>query len=459
LRRLLLEARGDSKESCGIGETLACGLMRQSLLALAYVHFKKVIHRDIKPANMLLSSPPAEKEQPHLLLADFGIAEIFELKQGKARSNTVKGTAAYLAPETFERPPGPRADVWATGIVSFELLCGQRPFKIDNLPALYMKLKRTDICYDPLHNAGASKEAVSFVRSLLTRTEADRPTADRALEEPWLSDDATWKPASRTSRRMIQSLTNYSSMSAFVKVAINCVAAQIDAGQLDDIDAAFKAIDVNHDGELSLDELSAGLKALGVDPCSAGQLADALDVNHDGTIQYSEFVTSLMASQHELAENNLRHAFDIFDVDHNGSISLDELRLMLSSGGALASVLPDGKTADAVLKEVDTSGDGVISFIEFRNYILQEAPGSATTSQRRASVPAFPKETIDSVLRQLSVEAGHAEDEGAACARKLADEHYLVTMADVADLSSDDWARLELPLKLERLLRACCISS
>merc|ERR1712194_343124 len=96
-----------------------------------------------------------------------------------------------------------------------------------------------------------------------------------------------------------------------------------------------------------------------------------------------------------------------------------------------------------------TPPDGVISFAEFRNYILQDASGSATTSRCHNSVPAFPKETIDSVLRQLSVEAGHAEDEGAACARKLADEHYLVTMADIADLSSDDWARLELPLKLE----------
>merc|ERR1711977_548365 len=112
---------------------------------------------------------------------------------------------------------------------------------------------------------------------------------------------------------------------------------------------AFRAIDVNHDGELSLEELSAGLKFMGVDPSSAGQLADALDVNHDGSIQYSEFVASLLKSQNDLAENNLRSAFDIFDVDHNGSINLDELRLMLSGGGALASVLPDGKTPDAVL--------------------------------------------------------------------------------------------------------------
>merc|ERR1719217_546732 len=143
----------------------------------------------------------------------------------------------------------------------------------------------------------------------------------------------------RVMGKMKAAQADYATMSVFSKIALNCVAAQLDASQLDRIDKAFNAIDVNHDGELSLEELTEGLKLLGADPCSASQLADALDVNHDGVIQYSEFVASLLKSQNELAESNLRSAFDIFDVDHNGSISLDELRLMLSGGGALACIL------------------------------------------------------------------------------------------------------------------------
>merc|ERR1712146_784739 len=99
--------RSTPDQSVGIGETLTCGLMRQALRGLAYIHSKRIIHRDIKPANLLLASPPVENGRPHLVLADFGLAEIFKDKAGSKME--VKGTAAYMAPELFERPAGPRA--------------------------------------------------------------------------------------------------------------------------------------------------------------------------------------------------------------------------------------------------------------------------------------------------------------------------------------------------------------
>merc|ERR1711865_734871 len=112
-----------------------------------------------------------------------------------------------------------------------------------------------------------------------------------------MGDASIWNPSRHTARKMKATVADYSTMSVFAKVALNCVAAQLDSSQLGNIDKAFTAIDVNHDGELSLDELSNGLKLLGVDPCTAGQLGDALDVNHDGSISYNEFVACLLKSQ------------------------------------------------------------------------------------------------------------------------------------------------------------------
>lgn len=252
---------------------------------------------------------------------------------------------------------------------------------------------------------------------------------------------------------MSRKLNSYTGMSQFAKVALNCVASQLDAEQLDSIDQAFTAMDINHDGELSLDELTQGLKQLGIDPKNAAQLADALDINHDGSIQYTEFVASLLSSQHDLAESNLRHAFDIFDVDHNGSISLDELRLMLSGSGPLASVLEDGKTPDSVLKEIDTSNDGVISFAEFRAYLVKETTKSGLPD---AVAPVLPRESVESVLQRLAVEAGQSEADGISIARRLAAEHWIVTIGDLPPTSSSHWLRLQLPMKLEKLLKASC---
>merc|ERR1719183_506982 len=95
-------------------------------------------------------------------------------------------------------------------------------------------------------------------------------------------------------------------------------------------------------------------------------------------IDYTEFVASLLQTQGQLVEDVLYHAFHIFDVNHDGGISLDELQSMLSGDGPLAAVLPDGKTAEQVLKEVDTSHDGSISFSEFKAYLLREGQTGAT---------------------------------------------------------------------------------
>jgi len=466
VRRLLLEARARSSdpERCsGLEENLSSSLIRQALRGLSYIHSRKIIHRDIKPGNMLLTSPITELERAHLVLADFGIAEIFKERADTKAKASIKGTAMYMAIEVFERPPGPRADIWSLGVVTFEILCGNLPavVRCDNVHAMYMKLRRADVCLEPLSIAGVNERAIDCVRQLLTRKEVDRPTAASALELPWLAEDATiFKLDGRVGRKMVVATDDYASMSVFSKIALNCVAAQLDASQLDGIDKAFNAIDVNHDGELSLEELTEGLKLLGVDPCSASQLADALDVNHDGVIQYSEFVASLLKSQNELAESNLRSAFDIFDVDHNGSISLDELRLMLSGGGALACILPDGSTPDAVLKEVDTSGDGTISFSEFRNYLMGETSAAAAQMRKRKttdSIPVFSIESLDATLQHLSVLAGHSAEEGSAIASRLAEEHYITKMGDLIDMGEQDWPRLGLPLKLENLLRNCSI--
>ncbi|OLQ02726.1 hypothetical protein AK812_SmicGene14385 [Symbiodinium microadriaticum] len=107
---------GEAKPHPGIDENLARELVEQALQGLAYVHSMSVIHRDIKPANMLLAS--ADLQKPRLLLADFGVAEIFQ----ECASAVVKGTVAYMAPEVFSNETTAVSDVWAMGVVIYELL-------------------------------------------------------------------------------------------------------------------------------------------------------------------------------------------------------------------------------------------------------------------------------------------------------------------------------------------------
>ncbi len=95
--------------------------------ALAAAHAAGIVHRDVKPANVLLS------HDGRVLVADFGIAKAGD-GLDLTGTNTTLGTAKYLAPEQVDPSLGPvdaRADVYAAGVILYELLCGSPPYVAD----------------------------------------------------------------------------------------------------------------------------------------------------------------------------------------------------------------------------------------------------------------------------------------------------------------------------------------
>jgi eukaryotic-like serine/threonine-protein kinase len=96
--------------------------VKQVASALLYAHERKIVHRDIKPENMLLGSNNAA------LLSDFGIATASQSSRFEGREPVV-GTASYMAPEQIQGKPVTASDQYALGIVVYEWLTGDRPFR------------------------------------------------------------------------------------------------------------------------------------------------------------------------------------------------------------------------------------------------------------------------------------------------------------------------------------------
>jgi len=175
------------------GETLRARLAREGRLpvdaatqlgreiasALAYAHDAGVVHRDIKPENILLS------RQGQALVADFGIAKALATDEALTETGLALGTPAYMAPEQVlgERPVRPQADVYALGVVLYEMLSGARPFA-DAAPVAMLAKRLTDGA--PLLSAVRPDlpEAIALlIRDTLEVDPARRPATGAVVAE------------------------------------------------------------------------------------------------------------------------------------------------------------------------------------------------------------------------------------------------------------------------------------
>jgi len=116
----------------------ALAIIGQACEGLHYAHRHGVVHRDVKPGNLLRA------REGDVKLADFGIAKATE-QSSITQVGSVLGTAAYLAPEQARgEEAGPSADLYALGVVTYQLISGRLPYEATSLTELALKQQQEE---------------------------------------------------------------------------------------------------------------------------------------------------------------------------------------------------------------------------------------------------------------------------------------------------------------------------
>jgi serine/threonine-protein kinase len=240
LRRFLLEARLASRlshphivallDADEHGRTLALELMEggtlrsrieagavpltearrwilEALDGIGRAHFEGIVHRDLKPSNLLLTRSGVLK------IADFGVAHVMD--SSWTRSGTVVGTYGYLAPEQLlGQPAQPATDLYALGVVLYEMVSGRPPFTGRDLvhehlqnPAAWptrggRRVSRSLgeallrlLAKDPLERPATAREAASMLAAADWELEAGEPASEEACEAEPARPEAGLAPA------------------------------------------------------------------------------------------------------------------------------------------------------------------------------------------------------------------------------------------------------------------------
>ncbi|KAL4857133.1 Aurora kinase A [Chlorella vulgaris] len=192
----LKQAGGLLKERVVAGEVLP-----PFMDALAHMHAASIVHRDIKPENILLTGARS------IRVADFGLS----INWVEERPVTRAGTLDYMSPEVLQCPEkskpeenkerlelsyGEAVDVWAVGILAYELLVGKPPFERETREETYACIQRRE----PHMPANVSQAARDFILAALAKNPRKRPSMADLLRHPWIGQHSRRPSAAQPMR-------------------------------------------------------------------------------------------------------------------------------------------------------------------------------------------------------------------------------------------------------------------
>lgn len=354
-------------------EGKAAVIMEQLLSAVCYLHARNIVHRDLKPENIMLED---RKEGDWTIkIIDFGTANCYEKDNDKKMTMKV-GTPYYIAPEVLYRSYDQKCDLWSCGVILFILLSGYPPIDGENDKDIMRNVKKGVFSFDSSEWEDISKEAKDLISKLLTYQPAYRISAEEALKHPWILKNCKQRSHSNRNTNTTdklpkisaETLKKFTSKQKLQQASIAFLVHQMSTNEVvKNLRNIFKQLDESGDGRLSHEELEKGYKRFFSDFLSEvefDKLIHKLDQDNSGYIEYEEFLRATMDTESMLTEKNLQMAFDFFDKDGSGKLSADEIK------GVLGILNNDQESADLVTKiisEVDTNGDGEVSFDEFKN--------------------------------------------------------------------------------------------
>ena len=341
-------------------------IMYQIFSAMNYCHKMKILHRDLKPDNILI-----KKNQDGLCrvkICDFGTSSIF--KKGEKQKEII-GTLCYMAPEVLNEEYNQKCDLWSCGVVMYILLTGKRPFIGRDDDQIIEK-----ILFDK-YNTDLLKKYNRYTKDLLSRLlEKDpekRISAEEALNHKVFYLNKTKDILNeiydeKLLFKFIDNLKHYKSNSILRETTLAYLVHNYpDLDEVNEAAKFFDKLDVTGKGKITKNELFLGLSSIIDNDDELKKDIDEiflnLDMDNNNYISYEEFIKAAVDKKVFLKEEILKFAFQYFDKDNSGDITIDELEAVFKNSIKSKDCK---KELDNILKEVDCNNDNVIDFEEFK---------------------------------------------------------------------------------------------
>ena len=348
-------------------------LFYQIFSGLYYLHTNNIIHRDLKLENILLSE--IEKDYKSNLkyfwikIIDFGTSKIFS-KHRKEKS--IVGSSYYIAPEVLNQCYNEKCDTWSVGVILYMLICGKPPFDGEDDFKIIDKIKIGKFDDQNKRLLNSSEEVQDLVHKLLNVNIKKRLSAHEALGHPWFKKFNGKSLYSNISDEEIkvylQRLRHFQINSKFQQMVLAFIVHNInDNDEIKDILKIFRLFNLSDDGKLTKNELYQGLIKYFDENEIREEIGDIylmLDGADRGFLEFEEFLRACLDQKKVLSDDNLLYAFNFFDKDYTGKISVEKIKANFIENSVKNEVFEN------ILNEIEHNQDGEIDFLEFKNMMM-----------------------------------------------------------------------------------------
>ena len=354
-------------------ENYVAFIMFQLMSAVFYCHSNNIIHRDIKPENILIDGYDFQGSY-FIKLIDYGNAKIFEKNKTE---NKVIGSYYYIAPEVLNKKYTEKCDIWSCGVIMYLMLSGKTPFFSKNVNEILNKINIGKFYFNDKIWNNISFEAKDLLTKMIEYHPEVRISAQDTLNHPWFKNFNIKERYSLISkeklRAFFKNLRNYQPMYKFQHAALALIVHNSpNTEEIKDLCMTFRFLDENSDGKLTKEELSKGLAFASVGDENiiheVDQIFNCVDSDKNGFIEYQEFLRACINKESILDEGTLRYAFEFFDKDGSGQITVEELQQVFYQEEDNKNV--SEKVLKLLVDEIDTNKDGQISYEEFKNMMI-----------------------------------------------------------------------------------------
>jgi serine/threonine protein kinase len=385
-------------------EKIAANLIYQLLNVVNYLHKnKRLIHSRINPGTIVVNTYDDDNEYYDIKLINYHDCVSFQTKNKPktkelfdnyktdcfsydSQNNNLNNQDIFnyfgdsfidrffVAPETIKDDNyDEQSDIYSIGILAYYIITGKIPYiNYSNDPKDYILNNKTSNEFiDPLFE-NISSQGKYLIKSMINKNPKNRITAEKALKSNWfitLETKKTLKVPNNEYKNILHNIETYKRTNRLQEVALSFLIHNIpDIDDIRNINKVYSNFNSTFDGKMSLKQLQEGfenylnsksLEKSEFDKKMKG-IFDLLDTNKNEFIDYEEFCRGGIDKQLFTDKDVLEFAFGFIDKDGSESISLQELRAILSKED-------NNKEVEQIIEELELGeeNNGVLTFKKF----------------------------------------------------------------------------------------------